>query len=1220
MNEISQAIHNLPQFIQLANAVEDVTKDNEIPDELAKEEQELLLNSLNQLLLAIDQETENDSIPGLNTISFTINLLLKQVKSTKNLKQKSNILNKNEENENSNLIEKLKEGLALPENTDESNILDYLTSLIDDKNDFSEIHLKLQEALRTIALKDEFKDERNNEIVELKQKIAKLSGSPIYTSQNDFYLEGNEDERTRTEVIEDEETEKMIAKIQKQKAKIEKLENAIEDISSEKDDLEARMRALEEENEKLKLKMQYQSTLSNDSDKSPSKMDINEIQTQYEEEKLQTQKILEDTMNDYMQALEDAATIQEKYMPLTDLIQRSIELHKTTELQLQKALQERDDLKGKNKLLQDQLQSTKQNTQNNGTATGILSFAVNDDLSSIRALSFQNGANANKVLDILFEISQNISEENGLNVQTLIEDDKLDLEGKVTETLEILEEETREKKQEKELENQKEMNVILRRAVNNEFSFIQKLCNSKDTVEWLNEDISPSELRQMLSLETKKISNFISNNALGLVEDSYVLDYAGLNSINIDETNEKIEEVMTKYIESKSAEVQEIFLTLAEVIVANDVLRRFGQEAQQQCKKFNQIVKTCKQELETEKEKLQQEKDEEQRKLKEALQKEMKKRLKLEYLIRGENRDINPEDIDQSIDQSMEEDDYLNDPDIKQLMDNQKKINSLENQLSQKNQEMEKYKQDTEKTLLNLNEMVDKITNEKKEKEEQYNKRISELNKQMEELETKLNKLSSDYANNLDKTSELTVENHDLVEQIKKHEDLLAQTQRQAKQQYEFTVQQLQEEIQSLQESYEQGKIIAATDIANMRKQFKKKYEELQQNLEATTQKSNAKDSLLNDFKNQIDDLNQQMAESKEQLNKSIKQLQNENKTLSIEKKILETKLQTKGKATDREKAMIESNWKMQLMSQKTKSDTAMEALRQELSLQMKNFMQRITNIFPDFIADYSKQTDQDSIISMLEEIKKQLTSQKTVNFTASKAVEQIDEIKSFLNAPKNANALQLVKELSAKLTSQEEKINTLTEKQKQLPNTRIASKAQQKNRLDDNNIQKRSTSTTEWDEWAQRIGEITTGRVCTMLTSNELRNLVEDSLIENTSTSIRKCNTLREEKKVLLAVLNSVSSTVMRTNRKCLYTSYFPSSSTISLKMKKCSLRHLILIGMTIRRVQRLTGHNVLGMKLEKLDEEDARIDNTKKEQKTQPLFSNFIISDDSDESDNLF
>ena len=119
------------------------------------------------------------------------------------------------------------------------------------------------------------------------------------------------------------------------------------------------------------------------------------------------------------------------------------------------------------------------------------------------------------------------------------------------------------------------------------------------------------------------------------------------------------------------------------------------------------------------------------------------------------------------------------------------------------------------------------------------------------------------------------------------------------------------------------------------------------------------------------------------------------------------------------------------------------------------------------------------------------------------------------------------------------------------------------------------------------------------MLEANEVRNIVEESLMENSNANVRKCNMLREEKKILSGILNN-PQTAQKLYRK---------------GGKRVTLRHIILIGMTVRRIQRMSGYSLMGMNLVQLDEEADKGKEKRSETQTLPLFSNFIISSDSNE-----
>ena len=67
----------------------------------------------------------------------------------------------------------------------------------------------------------------------------------------------------------------------------------------------------------------------------------------------------------------------------------------------------------------------------------------------------------------------------------------------------------------------------------------------------------------------------------------------------------------------------------------------------------------------------------------------------------------------------------------------------------------------------------------------------------------------------------------------------------------------------------------------------------------------------------------------------------------------------------------------------------------------------------------------------MLNEKENQNSNQKSLNFTTTKAVEQIEEIKTHLNTPKNANLVILVKNLTKQITPKDKEIKKLKEKQK---------------------------------------------------------------------------------------------------------------------------------------------------------------------------------------------
>lgn len=1155
--EVENCIFKTPEYTALSGMLESYDMKEASSKEMTEEEQKELQNALNVFFMKLDKKSKQDASESKNTISTAFNLLIRQIEISKN---------KAEKNENNDkLFQKLKEGLSLPEDIDEENILEYLESLIEEKSNENEIQIKLNEALKDAALKKEVLEEKNSIILNLREIISQLTGKPF---QEDGYgtiviPEGGDIDEIKSDILspkQNNNTKAYEEKIRKLKSKIEKMEESIENICEERDKLALQNEDLQSEIEKLKLQAKYSSIKLQNS----SQMNVSEIDSQCEEK--DASKVLEMTYSELENSFGEVSMYKEQVNKLIMTITRSMELNSLMDKKFKELFLEKESLQNQLNIVSEELHNA--------------NAGINDQNSA---------SNGMELLDSFYSLSQILPEETGVLVQDKLKDESVPYKERISSSLEIINDLFKgEKKPNVELEEQIELNRILRQALNNEFIFIQKLANSKDVAEWLNEYVEPEKIRKMLVSQALKINNFISKNALGLLESSTTLDFLGID-VDPDEVNEKMESVLEKYANSKSNEVQELFIVFAESVVANDVLRRFGFEAQQQCQKLNDLVKSSKAELEREKAIIQEEKEEFENKCRAQVQREVLKRLKLESIISNSSSNAKGSDKEDLIVKAREimsqdemEDDK--DPEIYSIEEKEREIISLKDEIRSNEQKYKELKSKSEKTLSELNEYAEKLKKEKKDIESQYSKKVSELAKQVNDLEYKFSKVQEENATNLNKTAELSTENQNLLEKLKETADKYKQEYVNAKSSYESEIKKLKEQNEGLQIAFEQGKTITANEITKMRKQFKEKYENLNDQLRSVTRQSDAKNSVLDEMKQQLDNSQStidQLNEGREKLNQQIRTLQSSLKKIEIEKKIVDSKLHAKDESIKREKMMLETNKRMQALSQKSQYESMIETIKAENAAKEKNFYAKVVKVFKEFY-DFKKQMTEETILELLQKVRDYINTQKLSGFTAQKALETIEKIHEFLGTPKNANVLTSVKELKARNESLDEKIQSMINDQKAKQNQRV--------------ISKQNASAKEWDDWARRIGQIATGRVCTMLRANEVRTIVEEAVLENTESTrnTRKCDMLRSEKKILL----ELSPMMKYGNHK-------------TQMQRKCDLRCLVIICSAIKRIQKLSGHPTIALKLQKISNDQATKKNTA-DQSQVPLFSNFIVPSD--------
>ncbi|KAK8886163.1 hypothetical protein M9Y10_041623 [Tritrichomonas musculus] len=654
--------------------------------------------------------------------------------------------------------------------------------------------------------------------------------------------------------------------------------------------------------------------------------------------------------------------------------------------------------------------------------------------------------------------------------------------------------------------NQKLFSVIL-----GQFKFIYNLTNSKKTFEALNPEASYEEYRSILISQSGRIQNFINTYAKGLSEDSCLFEDL-LNTQNSQDLLNNIKQYLDEYSKPQTLESEELFILLLQAVSCNDILRKYGDEARKHNTILSQRYKSMKDSSDRAKKAL------------EAQSTSMIQDSKLQDTISAAKSIIRKSII---LDQNQSSDliNCLDDLDNVAPVKDSQYIKTLQKQNGDFRKE---------------------ITELRREKANLINQTKSDL----ELAQTKIQNVKSDFTKKLTKKAD---ENKTLVSNLRKtinayqnlrkeNQRLSSETQRSQKQleDSKILVSEIQDQLNSTKADFDNIVKETKEKSSEVHEAMKHEISQIKQEMQKSqdilsSENDKLKKALLNEKKSNeklnadhseaIKELKQNEMDAltaAEQLGKKYSELHSDYQNLEIEFRALKSRFDSKNETVKRDKAILESQMKAQIMSIQHDARASVEAEKIAQCAKLQLFMNEVCKFFPEYV-NLESPISEDTVFKMLKKMKEKIKK----NEVDKENIQILKDISKIINVAEYSSIPLAIESLCQELQ-------------------------EQKQAIDEAEVAK--STILHCNEWLKRIYSILTDGMMDNANCAMMEKTIEDAVLASLgkNTVLQRLETLKVEKILLLRKVQDAKSK----------------------KGDKISLRHLMIMMMYIMRLKKISGH----------------------------------------------
>lgn len=1056
----------------------EINEDNEIKIQKLEEENTDLRNKCNSakptLLRSQSAEIEfyKNRISEMeeenkDAIQKIINEIASEVDFDSKLKDKDDLINFIKSNY-VDVIKNIKEELELPLDTSNMNLVNALRksiglsaskSMIDfklenDKSNISEKNIEYQNKLERLNKK------YKNEIENLKKeiKIYKMNDKNENDQTFEFELEKARFELTNIK----QKNYELIEKCKKQKKNINEMKNS---FSLESKKLIKENSSFKQEIAELKSKIKEM--------QEEKRNIINNLEENKDSEKLY--KLFDDLshqMEDQKNEIKGAVDIKSE---LVGIIFKLMSVNQILESKFENQI-------NKNKELQTHIDLTCKKIQINDATKS--NFDIEDLFIQISTLIENLPSNVNEMIS---EIIKNTG---------LSDKDKIYLSFEaIVNSFNIVDE--------NEYSNEIiDSNNKLTLAICSQLKFIQDIANCSDIQSWMLSPDSFEQARSNLLVESKKIEEFISKYAAGLVDEPSLFDYL-LPNLDPLSLSKNISTYLEKYQETKSQESHDLFIMLLQSITANTILKKFGQEAQKQCAYQSQQIKLLKNELEFSKQEVGEQFSNDYNQLIAKFENMEKQYTEMKNVLNNTKSILRKAAI--------------SDNNFESILNCIDKINN-----NTQGFDPEEYIDELEKKFIEIKDSFTKYKLLKEEEINKYSKQALSLQNEVEQFNDKLRKISQTNDEKIQK----------LEEEIKNQQNII-QSKQEEIDNFEIMLKEITEKL-SIKE-LEHGKI--KHEYKNKYRETKNEYKRIvdniqreideeinknekrlhqyQKNQKELEMKNKEKDEIIKKDTEKIQELQEQISELKFEESKTIEDmkvikeelndLRSQKNKAELELKLVNSTLASKEDKIKRDKALFDSQMKLRIFTIQSESQSKIDQCRIEYNTQMHEFLSAICHLFKEMV-DINQVINQQNVQSILVRVREKLTSLEKLVSSSDKIQQEMLTIKQLLGIPRTSNA-------TIEISNIVKKYQQLS---KEVERTDKDSKEVMRN-LNFNNCS--SYNIREWEDWARRIYAYISDGLMATKTMKEIKELIEDTVNSTISNRkiVKRVDWLKQEKNILI-------------------------------------------------------------------------------------------------------
>lgn len=744
---------------------------------------------------------------------------------------------------------------------------------------------------------------------------------------------------------------------------------------------------------------------------------------------------------------------------------------------------------------------------------------------------------------------------------------------------------------------------MLESALRSLLKFIVKLANSGDILMWTPNLETKEEARARILRECARVQKFINENTKSLMnEGEGFFDFLFLDT-NVTTFQQKMIEYLDKYRDLETKEAKEMYNLLALSIAANDILRKFANEAKIQVANQAHDIKAMRNEAalacrEIEGQYYDQIIDYQNqiRNLEERNVQLMSSMARVKSAIQHNqsNTTINGESATDYRDildcvngvtthlPEFSRDDYVKQ--LEQIVED--RTNELNQERDNCSRIQSRMLDEIEKLKIQLNqEELNRKSNEDKALQQ-----IESIKNALTESEIYSKKLISD-KNALEKKMRSMIEEHasdtsELRKQCLMYQDKIASM----KDSYSSDINSLSKENSQLMQSLEELKLCNNKQVSVLRDKMKKKLARVLSKLEE--EESNYKNAKIEketvemSLKSRIEKLEFQSKSLRDELNQAkvqIKEAEEESNRLMIENKMLNTKLISKEEKIKHDRSVYESQLQLKIFAIETGAQAKYDSLRIENNIKLDNFLTDIIAMLQGYISLENPHPDMENIKTIIGAVCQKLQTIDEITLAYERSRSDLNNIRNILGISKNAKIVSAATEIVKRNKDLASELSKLTEDNSKMKREVISVRS----------LGQQYKVNLEWEEWARRLHLLVCDGYRSITTMKEIRFALEEILLANAHNRLvtRRLDCLRAEKLLILRGAQSVQRIDM------------PEE-----------FRHLVVVMRCLQRLKIMSGHLSTSLSLETANIRDyrplsnVRINSSPSDKK--PIFSKFVVN----------
>lgn len=1195
----SREIERSQEFMNLSSYLADVTEDNLYSEKLSPQQAYKLQNLTDAVISMMENKTPTVNV--LRVVTQSLNTLSKQkpeimtketAKRLTELEMENINLRNRVQNENSTLnnslnisqhetekkeiegalISRIADALALREPNNEKDLIQILSRKINKKNRIVEQIIKefnlpsttssgtLITALQTHILEEIQKFDTGFELEKLTNaEINESIRQELLTVTNNFLTMKQENDELNTQIVQlksqNHDLKEQFMKIDnKSNSQVDALKSEISRSHNERDQvakkLEKQIQKTQKYVEKLeevevkysKLRSDYkqlQQQLQNQTKsvsqeesivmQSPPRIVFGEPELiHYEDSNTQLLQLIETLKTQYEKQCEELATESNARYSLSNIVQKLISVIQILE-------KECDD--GKARLTE---------------AKSKYDLAISKIQHEESLKSKQ--INENEILQTIKTFENVVPPEIGAIIERTCNNNSMTLSNKISKVFTTI---TKQQNQEPPRDEKAEaMNKKLIAALCSTLRFIDELCYSEDVQSWMLSSRPFDDTKPILLSQATRIHNFLTENAIGIIEDSSLFD-ALMMKPNPTNLEQNITKYLKEYQTPNTDEGKMLYLMLAQAIAANDIICKYAVEARMQCARQGTELKSLRYQYST----LQQDTEQQINSQVEpvlAQNAELKDAIeKIRSVIRDAALNgFEPQLLAETLDHIESVSPIENDAYVHEL---ETRLGEMSKQLEKANSRKGKIVQTLSDELKQIQSEMCLLTQEAQEKSEQQLQQIEELRGNLETCESEnidLKEENEELKNKMNQTQIQIEQNNNQAEEYERQVQDITNK-------YESIISKLKKEASELRSNIQSIQDQSKSEVKQLYLHLTKKIKKLQHEL-ANSSESNK------EYQEKIQSLEEHMVELEANTGKSaksskeVKELRNKLTNAQVEQKMLEAKLFSQEERLKRDKALFESQMKLKMFALESDCQSKIDQMKSELNSKNHSFLAQVCHLFKEMV-DINQPISNESVSLLLERVRHRLDQLCDSIETNS---HELYMIKQMLGVPKTSKADSKVSELLALVRNREV----------QIPESKIVNQ---------------DSRSKEWEEWATRINMIVSDGYCTVRSGKELRYVIEEMIFASMGKRLAwiRLDSLRAQKKLLIMGANHTK------NRN------------VPLSMKQA-----IIIIRAVKRLTKMSGHLQGSLSFERsvqnsnLNQSDTGLNQSIPRTK-QPIFGKFIM-----------